>query len=115
MAAWPGIRASYISRPVRRWLFKYANPVKFQIIYRPFETSSHVIRLLELLPEHDFQRPVRCKLHHVTLPDDPKYEAISYCWGNAKIKLPVYVDGGLHGAKIFVTANLCSRSATISV
>ncbi|KAF2804442.1 uncharacterized protein BDZ99DRAFT_397927, partial [Mytilinidion resinicola] len=42
------------------------------------------IRLLELLPAHDLNAPIRVRLKSVSLldPSRPTYEALSYCWGD---------------------------------
>jgi Heterokaryon incompatibility protein (HET) len=46
--------------------------------------SFKVIRLLELLPAHDLNAPIRVRLRSVSLldPSRPTYEALSYCWGD---------------------------------
>lgn len=51
---------------------------------RPFQhhalTGPHEIRLVELLPG-GLNDPLRCKILHVSLDENPKYEAVSYVWG----------------------------------
>lgn len=59
------------------------------------------IRILELLPGAD-EDPVSCLLHLTDLSNPVQYEAISYAWGDANIKVPINCDG----KRIGVTQNL---------
>jgi heterokaryon incompatibility protein (HET) len=86
----------------------------------PVQNDTHMIRLLELLPGK-WESPIKCKIHQVSLKEDPHYEAISYHvsnlplpiyalitpfsikWGDPSSTLPVYIDDGTH---IKVTRNL---------
>lgn len=43
-------------------------------------TRSNDIRLMQLLPG-DPDQPLRCKIIHVSLDQNPSYEAVSYVWG----------------------------------
>ena len=42
--------------------------------------AENVIRLLAILPAR-FDDPISCTLNHVSLDDEPAYEALSYTWG----------------------------------
>jgi hypothetical protein len=55
----------------------------------PTHTS---FRLLELLPEEDGQS-IACTLRNVDWAKSPKYEAVSYAWGDPKARAPVIVNG----------------------
>lgn len=49
-------------------------------IYQHLDTSRSEIRLLEILTSEP-GRPVECRLHTVSLDDNPTFEALSYVWG----------------------------------
>ncbi|KAL9608367.1 MAG: hypothetical protein Q9167_006796 [Letrouitia subvulpina] len=51
--------------------------------YEPLssEPSSQTIRLIELRPG-EASADLECLIRHVSLADDPEYEAVSYCWGD---------------------------------
>lgn len=73
-------------------------------IYRyedlPTETA---FRIAELQPGKDGDSVV-CSLRIVQWPDLPKYEGISYSWGDPKLKVPIVCDG----KKVEVSPNLQS-------
>ena len=58
-------------------------------------------RITELFPGNDGD-PISCTTHIVDLHDPPKYEAISYVWGDTSIKSSVSCSG----RKLDITANL---------
>jgi hypothetical protein len=61
--------------------------------YRPLDVSRNEIRLLRLLPGEDMPR---VEIFHVSLDDDPQYEALSYAWGDpGGTKTVQIVDAGL--------------------
>ncbi|KAI4160230.1 MAG: hypothetical protein LQ342_005942 [Letrouitia transgressa] len=45
------------------------------------ESSSQTVRLIELRPG-EASADLECLIRHVSLADDPEYEAVSYCWGD---------------------------------
>ncbi|KAH6721501.1 heterokaryon incompatibility protein-domain-containing protein, partial [Leptodontidium sp. MPI-SDFR-AT-0119] len=59
------------------------------------------IRLVILEPVRG-EDPVRCRLIHVSLDDNPQYESLSYAWGDSSVTTPIYIDG----KAIPVTENL---------
>lgn len=63
-------------------------------IYRPLSTDRVEIRLLTLHPGSR-EDAVQGTLHHVFLDGDekPKYESISYCWGDASIEEVIWING----------------------
>ena len=63
--------------------------------------SEKFIRLLELHPGHANDN-IDCTLRQTELENAPKYEAISYAWGNPAKKIDVLCDGKI----IMVTQNL---------
>ncbi|KAH8900633.1 hypothetical protein GQ53DRAFT_628404, partial [Thozetella sp. PMI_491] len=60
--------------------------------YRPLDAKKREIRLLVIQRRVPFI-PVRCNMIHVSLDDEPKYEAMSYVWGNPTRTHLVRVDG----------------------
>jgi len=65
--------------------------VKFQ--YQPLDPSVDYTRLVEFKPAEDANDAPRCKLVHVTFGERPKYEALSYIWGDETEKKNIFVDG----------------------
>jgi hypothetical protein len=68
--------------------------------YKPLDPSRREFRLLHILPENDptperasSAAPVRCTVTHASLDNAPDYNALSYTWGDASIKVPILVDG----------------------
>lgn len=57
--------------------------------YRPLRSEE--IRLLHLNPGK-FDDELTCALHHVYLPENPSYEALSYTWGLKTSPISLYVD-----------------------
>lgn len=70
-------------------------------MYQPLNRSQREIRILYLLPG-EYDDPVRCELHAVSLSDKPGYEALSYSWGNQNVRHPIEVDG----EETYITTNL---------
>lgn len=50
-------------------------------------------RLVEFEPAEDANDTPRCKLIHVTFGENPKYEALSYMWGDENLKKKIFVEG----------------------
>jgi hypothetical protein len=61
--------------------------------YRPLDPTVNSTSLIAFEPVEDENDTVRCKLIHVTFGETPKYEALSYTWGDEKIKEIIFVDG----------------------
>ncbi|KAF3070244.1 hypothetical protein CFAM422_006775 [Trichoderma lentiforme] len=67
----------------------------FGITYEGVESQGdeHRIRVLTLKPSQDPSEPIHISLSVVKLNDDPSFEALSYCWGDATDKLLIFCDG----------------------
>ena len=63
--------------------------------------SEECIRILELYPGHANDN-IDCTLRQTELENAPKYEAISYAWGDPANKVNVLCDGKI----IMITQNL---------
>ncbi|ETS78848.1 hypothetical protein PFICI_08701 [Pestalotiopsis fici W106-1] len=70
-------------------------------IYTALDVGSYEIRLLTILPGDD-NTTICCTLQNQSLLSKPKYTALSYCWGDANVTVPIIVDG----KNIEVTVNL---------
>jgi hypothetical protein len=66
-----------------------------QAIYSPLDSSKHQIRLLEITPSDVEDSPIVCRLHVVSLDEDPKYTALSYVWGEGPRKDEIIVNGAI--------------------
>jgi hypothetical protein len=66
-----------------------ANP----FYHSPLDTSTDGIRLLTLEAAKDSETPIKSSLHHVTFAQKPKYEALSYTWGDETTKKKISIDG----------------------
>lgn len=62
-------------------------------IWTPLVSSKSQIRLLRLESCENVHEQPRCSLEVVSLEDSPQYEALSYAWGNAKIRKPITLNG----------------------
>lgn len=70
--------------------------------------AARQIRILDILPygtEEEKESPIQCQYHTAFLADKPEYEALSYRWGDASIRVeinvcgrPMYVTNNLHHA-----------------
>jgi hypothetical protein len=76
--------------------------------HRPLKQDVSEIRLVEVLPDrHD--GPIRMVLRYTTLGDDRlRYDALSYCWGDAEDFQKVVLTGPDHPqpSEMFVNKNL---------
>ncbi|KAL9075877.1 MAG: hypothetical protein Q9161_001270 [Pseudevernia consocians] len=72
-------------------------------IYSRLEAPRQHIRLVDLLPGNS-QDEITCELQVVALSDKPRFEALSYVWGDPEVTLPIVV--GSHS--LHVTTNLHS-------
>lgn len=74
-------------------------------IFEPLNPVANEIRLLRLLPGQAAE-PVRCTLHVVSLDASPRYEALSYVWGDAAKKHDILVDGQRYDITVNLEAAL---------
>lgn len=66
------------------------------VIYKPLDFVNFEFRLLTLLQSESSEPGlICCKLDHAYLDDPPQYHALSYCWGDEKITLPIQVNGSV--------------------
>ena len=64
--------------------------------YRPLNTTSKEIRLLEVHPGQPTDE-IACSVHHASLnnPSTIQYETVSYCWGDSSLRSTITVDSTL--------------------
>ncbi|KAF2430608.1 hypothetical protein EJ08DRAFT_679140 [Tothia fuscella] len=79
--------------------------MKSQYPLEPYQYSDLLssYRILELLTGKPTE-PIRCFLHTVHWPNCPKFEAVSYAWGDPNTKTPIHC----HGKRLDITTNLHS-------
>ncbi|KAK8069924.1 hypothetical protein PG994_006540 [Apiospora phragmitis] len=63
-------------------------------LYAPLNPATLEVRFLKLQPG-TFDQAIHCDLQACPLGHHPKYETLSYVWGDASVKKPVYVNGHL--------------------
>lgn len=62
-------------------------------IWTPLNLSGSQIRLLRLEPCQNVHEQPICSLEIVSLEDSPQYEALSYAWGNPRVRKPITLNG----------------------
>jgi hypothetical protein len=81
--------------------------------YSSLLPGADSIRLLRLRPPDGETATIRCQLFNYSLDSldkpPPRYEALSYVWGDPKSTLPVFIDGyrfdvtlNLHAALLYL-------------
>jgi len=70
--------------------------------YQPLDPSRREIRLLTLLPSPGFDSKLQAELHVASLSSRPKYEALSYVWGDPVFGHEIDIQGRRH----FITEHL---------
>jgi hypothetical protein len=75
------------------------------IPYRALDATKKEIRLLTLQPGQ-WDDVVECRLHIVSLDDQPVYEALSYVWGGTPEKPPERAQVIVDGVKTTATVSL---------
>lgn len=71
--------------------------------FQNLELDKQQIRLLHLQPG-EFHDPISATLSVACLGDSPRYEALSYVWGDPNVCLDIYLDR----CTLKVTINLWS-------
>lgn len=64
--------------------------------YAPLDSATKEIRLLTILPALSEEAPLQTSLRTVSLRDDPKFEALSYTWGNDEPRNKITINGRSH-------------------
>ncbi|KAK6849241.1 hypothetical protein PG995_013074 [Apiospora arundinis] len=59
--------------------------------HRPLDDGPTKIRIVNLLPG-EYGDPIECELEHIDMDTTKDYEALSYCWGEASITKPIFLD-----------------------
>jgi len=77
-------------------------PEEDPAFYRPLDRESREFRLLCLAPSKDYTAPIQCKIFHSSLDETPKYEALSYVWGDPSVTEDILV----YDTRRAVTKNL---------
>lgn len=73
--------------------------------YEPLDSNhAHPIRLLSLFPSPNFAADIECEVFNTGFVNNPKFEALSYTWGNSTDVVPILLHGQIHQ----VTRNLAT-------
>ena len=67
-------------------------------LYQHLDEVNQEIRLLNVAPAATLREPLVCELQVVSLFNRPRYEAISYAWGDATQRASLTLDGVMHHA-----------------
>jgi hypothetical protein len=95
-----GARCTYSLAPSFSRSFQNAATGKSKsYVYRPLGDGE--VRLIELHPGKG-KDAVKCNIRHVSLKDNPSYEALSYCWGDPTRDFEISCNTAL----LNVTSNL---------
>ena len=62
-------------------------------IWKPLDKTKREIRLAVLQPSKTLSDQPLCTLSIVSLEEKPRYEALSYAWGDANIIRPIMIQG----------------------
>lgn len=63
-------------------------------LYQSIARESNGFRIFELLPGFNASpAEIRGNLHEARLSNSPKYEALSYCWGDPTVKHSIQING----------------------
>ncbi|GKZ49876.1 hypothetical protein AbraIFM66951_002585 [Aspergillus brasiliensis] len=71
-------------------------------LYNPLNPNRREIRLLEILPSESEDGPIQGSLRVLSLDDSPKFEALSYAWGD----ITELTDVTISGCTLGVSENL---------
>ncbi|KAB8225061.1 heterokaryon incompatibility protein-domain-containing protein [Aspergillus novoparasiticus] len=63
------------------------------LYHYPLNSARREIRLLTILPALRSKAPIKCSLQVASLDASPRYEAISYVWGDIQKKNDILLDG----------------------
>jgi hypothetical protein len=66
-----------------------------RLSYTPLDFINFEFCLLTLLETDgdSNEAQICCKLEHAYLDDPPQYHALSYCWGDPQMTVPIQVNG----------------------
>lgn len=64
-----------------------------EFIYQPLQPANTEIRLLTLHAAQSIEVPILCGIHHVSLSSKPKFEALSYTWGDEENQGVIFLLG----------------------
>lgn len=78
--------------------------MEYHSLYRPLLFSQNEIRILVIAPTETISDPVKCQLEYASLELEPKYDALSYCWGRPDRREAIHVDH----RQLSVTLNLAA-------
>ncbi|KAK4445144.1 heterokaryon incompatibility protein-domain-containing protein [Podospora aff. communis PSN243] len=63
-----------------------------EFVYSPLDPEKDCTRLVAIGPSTNVAAPLRCRLTHVNFSDRPRYEALSYMWGDETKRKLIFID-----------------------
>ena len=75
-------------------------------LYKPLHVARHEIRLLHIKPSSKLEEEPYCSLKTVSLDDNPRFEALSYTWGDPNLTRPIRLENREWHATINLEAGL---------
>lgn len=82
------------SRPTVSWFSSTIARIRLKYRHEPLDTGKDEIRLLIVLPDLDKDGLIRCELATFDLVTAPEFQALSYEWGSARQRQPIWIDNG---------------------
>ncbi|KAF3766524.1 HET-domain-containing protein, partial [Cryphonectria parasitica EP155] len=63
------------------------------LVFRPLDTTGDCTRFIQIEPAESDEDQIVCRHVHISFRDRPKYEALSYKWGDVKDKETIILNG----------------------
>jgi hypothetical protein len=83
------------SRPLGDPVDDHALDPRESFSYSPLDPDVDCIRLIIIEAAKPDSSMISCRLQHVTFAQKPKYEALSYTWGDQLVEERILLDGKL--------------------
>jgi hypothetical protein len=64
-----------------------------QFHYQALDQNVDCARFVKIEPAENDEDPIVCKLVHIAFGERPKFEALSYMWGDERTKESIILDG----------------------
>ncbi|KAI1143636.1 heterokaryon incompatibility protein-domain-containing protein [Hypoxylon sp. FL0543] len=74
--------------------------------YKALSPGEAKTRILEILPAHDTNKPLQCRLREIDIQTDPFYDALSYTWGLPHFTETLLVEDNGQWNVLRITPNL---------
>jgi hypothetical protein len=88
--------------PPKRPFVVHQADERSEFVYSPLDVEKDCTRLVAVEPSANVTAPLRCRLTHVNFSDRPRYEALSYMWGDESKRKLIFIDD----KRLYVGKNL---------